>query len=415
MKTSRPGIDLIKSYEKLSFETYKDCVGVLTIGYGHTGPDVFIGQRVNQQQAEIILRKDLGKFELAVNELINIELNQHQFDALVSFAFNIGEGAFAGSTLRKRLNAGDDPDTVAKEELIKWNKGDHGVLEGLTRRRMKEIELFCSPAPEVKSGLIEITSLQQTFLKKKPLPSIELTNEEKAKVYQGRTIRNCVVLDRKDNHTYLELGFGLGKWWVYDGHWTGILTQAAIKPYAVQGDLRYLRNFPYFYQRDNGADGGRQCQTSCLAMCLKYFDVPGINDDLDYLKYVNKHGDTTERFSHHGALKDLNFYAKFSMTVDELDIKKEIDEGRPVVAGVLHHGTVAEPKGNGHFVVISGYGKDYWLVQDPFGKLDLVNGTWQETGAVAGKNVHYSFKNINPRIFAEGGASGWCWIDLGRL
>jgi GH24 family phage-related lysozyme (muramidase) len=414
VKTSQAGVNLIKSFESLSFTPYVDAVGVLTIGYGHTGPDVKPGGRVNQQQAEIILRKDLCRFEEAIHKLVNVELNQNQFDALVSFTFNTGENAFADSTLRKRLNSGEDPCSAAREELPRWNKGNGKVLEGLTRRRMQEVELFCSPAPKLKTGPISITSLQVTWFKKEPVPSAELSNDKKAKIYQGRTIPNCIILDQKDKHTLLELGGGLGKWWIYDAHWDGLKTKTEIKPYAVSGDLRYLRNFPYFYQQDNGPQGWRQCQTSSIAMCLKYFDVPGINDDKDYFKYVDKYGDTTARDSHYKALADLRMSAKFTISADVDDVKKEIDQGRPVVAGILHHGTVDQPTGGGHFVVIFGYGKDYWLVHDPYGRLDLVAGTWVDTSPAAGKNVHYSFKDFNPRLFVSGGANGWCWLNFKR-
>lgn len=416
MKTSRSGIDLIKSFEGLRNEAYIDAVGVLTIGYGHTGPDVKPGQWINNQQAEIQLRKDLARFEEAVKRLITIPLHQHQFDALVSFAFNVGASALEESTLRKRLNAGENPKSVAKEELPRWNKGDKGkVLEGLTRRRTQEVELFCSDEPKPSSGMIDITAKIHTFLKKEPLASFELNNESKAKVIQGRVIRGCRILDHKNKHTYLELGFGLGKWWVFDEHWTGLVALAEIKPYATDGDLRYLRNFPYFYQQDNGTEGWRQCQTSSIAMCLRYLDVPGIHDDLNYLKIVTKYGDTTRRDPHHLALKELHAYAKFTVSADEHDVKAEIDKGLPVAAGFLHHGDISKPTGGGHFVVITGYDKTHWLIQDPYGEADLVNGGWSKRGAVDGKNVRYSFKNFNPRFFANGGASGWCWLNFKKL
>jgi lysozyme len=415
VKTSQAGVDLIKLFEGVSFNAYVCPAGVLTIGYGHTGPDVKPGQHIEGQKAEILLRKDLQRFEDAVSKYVKVPLNQHQFDALVSFAFNVGEGALADSTLLKRLNAKEDPNTVAKEELIRWNKGDGGkVLEGLTRRRAAEIELFCQAAPQIKIGTIDITSKQQTWLKKRPVLSTELTNDEKAKVYQGRTIKNCKVLDKKDKHTFLELGFGLGKWWVYDAHWDGLITKTEIKPYAVDGFLHYLRNFPYFYQQDNGPEGWRQCQTSCIAMCLRYLDVPGIHDDKDYLKIVNKYGDTTRREPHYDALEELGVYAKFTVSADEQDVKDEIDKGIPVVAGILHHGAVSHPTGDGHFIVITGYDDKSWLVQDPYGELDLINGSWAATGAVSGKNIRYSFKNLNPRLFVNGGATGWCWMGFAR-
>lgn len=413
MKTSQAGVDLIKSFEGLSLVPYICPAGVLTIGYGHTGIDVKYNQHINSQQAEILLRKDLQRFENTIEQLVKISLNQAQFDALVSFVFNIGADAFEKSTLLKRLNAEENPYAVAKEELPRWNKGNDGqVLSGLTRRRSAEVELFCQAPPVTKTGMIEITSKQQTFLKKQPVQSDTLPNDQKSKIYQGRSIKNCKILERRNNHTYLELGFGLGKWWVFDPHWDGLETPIGVKPYAIDGDLRYLRDFPYFYQQDNGPEGWRQCQTSTIAMCLKYLDVPGINDDIDYLKIVNKYGDTTHRDPHYKALAELKVHAKFTLSANEQDIKDEIDKGLPVVAGILHHGAVSKPTGTGHFIVITGYNKTHWLVQDPYGELDVVNGGWAARGAADGKNVRYSFRNLNPRLFVGGGANGWCWLNF---
>lgn len=413
METSKAGLDLIKSFEGLRLEAYTCPVGVLTIGYGHTG-NVSPGQIITESEANKLLKKDLTKFERAVKEYIKVELNQYQFDALVSFAFNIGTAALKNSTLVKRLNIGDDPNTVAEEELPRWDKGRNGVLEGLKRRRSAEVELFCKTPPTIKTGLVDITSTHHTWLKKRIAPSYELKNNEKASIYMGRTIKNCTVLDKKDQHTLLEMGFGLGKWWIYDQHWRGLVTETKINPYATDNDLRYLRNFPYFYQTDNGPEGWRQCQTSSIAMCLKYFDVPGINDDRDYLKIVNKYGDTTKRQPHFDALAELGVFAKFTTHADAQDVKDEIDKGRPVAAGILHHGAVSAPHGGGHFIVITGYSQNYWLVQDPYGELDLVNGGWEKTGPTAGRNVRYSFKNMNPRFFYGGGSTGWCWLNFKR-
>lgn len=415
MKTSQVGVDLIKSFEGFRSQAYVCPAGVWTIGYGHTGPDVKPDSRLERQRAEILLRKDLVRFEDAVKRLVKIKLNQNQFDALVSFAYNLGAGALEESTLLKRLNAGERPCDVAKEEMPRWNKANGKPLSGLTRRRLAEVELFCAEPPKPKTGNVAITSITHTWLKKEPIPSEKLPNDQKAKIYQGRTLRNCTILKREGNHTLLEMGFGLGQWWIFNPHWNGLESKPSIKPYATDGKLRYLRDFPYFWQRDNGPEGWRQCQTSCLAMCLKYLDVPGINDDVDYLKFVNKYGDTTHRAPHFEALKDLNVSAKFITSADDHIVKAQIDKGLPVAAGIFHHGTVSSPTGGGHFVVITGYDETSWLVQDPYGELDLVNGGWAKLSSVAGRNVRYSFKNFNPRFFYGGGASGWCWLSFKNL
>jgi hypothetical protein len=252
-----------------------------------------------------------------------------------------------------------------------------------------------------------ITSKQQTWFKKQPIASDDLPNDQKAKVYQGRAYPVKALIKQQDGHTQLDLG-ALGTWWIFDAHWSGLTPEPT--PYGVDGELRYLRNFPYFWQQDNGSEGWRQCQTSSIAMCLKYLGVKGINDDVDYLHYVNKHGDTTTREAHFGALADLGVKADFKTNLDVADVKKQIDKGRPVAAGVMHHGTTDAPSGGGHFIVITGYSSSYWLVQDPFGELDLVGGHWLAQNPTSGKNQHYSYANLDPRFFVGGGATGWGWI-----
>ena len=141
LKISDAGICLIKQFEGCRLEAYRCAAGVPTIGYGHTA-GVTMGMRITQAQAEAYLREDLRKFEQAVNNVLGCSVTQNQFDALVSFAYNLGAGALRNSTLLKCLNAGDVKG--AADEFPKWNKAAGKVLEGLTRRRMQERQLFLS-------------------------------------------------------------------------------------------------------------------------------------------------------------------------------------------------------------------------------------------------------------------------------
>lgn len=139
MKTSKRGIDLIKKFEGCSLISYKCPAGVWTIGYGHTN-GVKKGQKITEKQAEIFLREDIKKFENGVKKAVFVPLTQNQFDALVSFTYNCGLGAFKNSTLRKKLNAKDY--TGAAKEFLRWNKSNGRVLDGLKRRRNAEKDLF---------------------------------------------------------------------------------------------------------------------------------------------------------------------------------------------------------------------------------------------------------------------------------
>ena len=116
---------------------------MLTIGYGHTGVDVYIGQTITEAEAEVILRADLNEFEEAVNELITVYLTQHEFDACVSFAFNVGKGALKDSTFRKRINSGENKSLCFEEEFPRWVNGPNGPLQGLVNRRNAEVALAC--------------------------------------------------------------------------------------------------------------------------------------------------------------------------------------------------------------------------------------------------------------------------------
>ena len=139
MQISKDGLDLIKQFEGLYLKAYRCPAGVPTIGYGHTA-GVAMGQTITQQQADDYLRRDVRRFERAVARLVTVPLTLGQFDALVSFSFNLGEGALAQSTLLRLLNAGDYAGAAA--QFGRWNKAAGRVLPGLVRRRAAERALF---------------------------------------------------------------------------------------------------------------------------------------------------------------------------------------------------------------------------------------------------------------------------------
>lgn len=140
MKTSQRGIDLIRQFEGERLSAYLCPAGIPTIGVGHTGPDVHMGMRITAAQSEALLKQDLAKFETGVEKLVTHPITQDQFDALVSFSFNLGLGALKGSTLLKKLNAGDFQG--ASNEFSKWVNAGGQRLQGLVRRRAAEQMLF---------------------------------------------------------------------------------------------------------------------------------------------------------------------------------------------------------------------------------------------------------------------------------
>lgn len=140
MKTSQQGINLIKSFEGFSSKAYRCPAGVLTIGYGHTG-NVNEGDEITEQEAEGLLRSDLSKFERDIESCVRVPLKQHQFDALVSFVYNVGIGNFQDSTMFIKINRNPDDASIA-DEFYKWKYAAGRFLPGLVERRKKEAELY---------------------------------------------------------------------------------------------------------------------------------------------------------------------------------------------------------------------------------------------------------------------------------
>lgn len=138
--TSAVGQALIRHFEQCRLTGYLCPAGVPTIGWGHTGPEVRVGQKITQAQADELLQADLRKRELQVFHLVNMSLTQGQFDALVSFDFNLGEGNLQNSTLLDKINAGDM--RGAALEFPKWCHSNGEVLAGLVLRRKAEQQLF---------------------------------------------------------------------------------------------------------------------------------------------------------------------------------------------------------------------------------------------------------------------------------
>ena len=139
MKISEEGISLIKKFEGCELEAYKCAAGVWTIGYGHTegvNPD----DEMDKESAEELLALDLVVYERSVSWIIEVPLEQQQFDALVSFTFNLGETNLSKSTLRKVLN--QEKYSEVPNQIRRWNKAGGKVNEGLVRRREAEALLF---------------------------------------------------------------------------------------------------------------------------------------------------------------------------------------------------------------------------------------------------------------------------------
>lgn len=134
-----PASIFIKKWEGCRLEAYRCSAGVATIGWGHT-KGVQMGDRICLNKAEKYLLDDLVEFQKGLASLVDVEVTETQFIALMSFVFNLGLGAFKGSTIRKKVNAKDFDGAV--EEFGRWVYANGKIVQGLVNRRREEAEFF---------------------------------------------------------------------------------------------------------------------------------------------------------------------------------------------------------------------------------------------------------------------------------
>jgi lysozyme len=148
MKLNKAGADLIKSFEGCRLSAYKCSANKETIGYGNTfyedGTPVKLGDKITQERAESLFTLISDSFAAKVEPLIKSKINENQFGALTSFAYNAGVGNLQKSTLLKKVNA-NPADPTIRAEFMKWDKANSKVLAGLTRRRQAEADLYFKP------------------------------------------------------------------------------------------------------------------------------------------------------------------------------------------------------------------------------------------------------------------------------
>ena len=141
MKPSEAIKEKIKTFEGLCLTAVRCPAGVPTIGYGHTGPEVRVGQRITQSEADRIFSRDIDMFAAGVEKLMPKGISRCRFDALVSFAFNCGLGALQKSTLLKKVKA-DPADPAIRGEFMKWVYAGGKKLPGLVKRRAMEADHY---------------------------------------------------------------------------------------------------------------------------------------------------------------------------------------------------------------------------------------------------------------------------------
>lgn len=230
------GLDLVKHFEGLYTDAYMCPAGVPTIGYGHTA-NVELGQSITPQEAENILQDDMKKFAVAVESTILVSLNDNQFAALVSFAFNCGIGNLRASTLCRKLNLGDY-DSVPSE-LGRWvkatdpNTGKKRSLAGLVKRRSAEGMLFLKPMNETES-----LPLEQMPQKVDAEPDMVI-EQYKVNARSGLRMRSGAgtefeVLATLPLNKSLSIGKALDNWVEVDLECDGVIDGWVYKTYLVK-------------------------------------------------------------------------------------------------------------------------------------------------------------------------------------
>ena len=139
MKISQEGLSLIKKFEGCELEAYKCAAGVWTIGYGST-KGVEEGNTITQEEADKLLLDEMEEYEGYINDMVKVDLKQNEFDALVSWVYNLGSSNLSSSTLLQKLNTKEWDDVP--NQIKRWNKAGGKVLQGLIRRREAEALLF---------------------------------------------------------------------------------------------------------------------------------------------------------------------------------------------------------------------------------------------------------------------------------
>ena len=135
--------ELVKTFEGCRLKAYADPVGIMTIGWGSTGDDVYPGLTWTQEQADDRLTSDVHTFASEIDDMGLGVLTEHQRGALLSFAYNVGAGALRGSTMARRIKSGRFAD--AADEFLRWTKAGGRELPGLVRRRKAERAVFMTP------------------------------------------------------------------------------------------------------------------------------------------------------------------------------------------------------------------------------------------------------------------------------
>jgi GH24 family phage-related lysozyme (muramidase) len=412
MPLTPEGWTLLKTWEGCRLSAYPDPAtggAPWTIGYGHTGAEVVEGLTITQEQAEAWLKQDVAEAAGAVGRLLRgIALTPRQRDALISFCFNVGAGALERSTLHKRLLAGESAEVVIAEELPRWCKGPNGPVEGLRRRRAAEVAHAGTAAAEAVVAAVVKPAVPQAS---EPIRLLDAVRHHRDLPHQ---LEAWQLLQRSLTAEQLST-FAAAFRTATEG---ATATRPPTSPATSISSGLIQLPVPYLSQNDSvTGQGSRMCFSSSCAMAaafLKpgYLSGSGQVDD-QYLALVQRHGDTTDASAQVAALLSLGLRARFRTDGSIEHLIEQLQRGIPCPVGWLHKGPVSAPTGGGHWSLVIGWdpAKRQFLMHDPNGEADLVNGGYVNNAIGSGAAQRYSERNWGRRWMVEGAGSGW-WIEI---
>lgn len=413
MKGLQTGLKLIEQFEGCRLYAYPDPITgskPYTAGWGstldHLGRPFRLGQPITQKYADdLLLNQVREEFLPAVAKLpFYKEMSDEQVGALLSFCYNVGSNFYgkAGfATITKALKEKAWSSVPASLELYR-NPGTSSEV-GLLRRRRAEGELWETGRKKaIISESTQIFALNPTVLKKEPTQSYLLKPSQVVEVGKGKAYK-VKEIAQQGNHHKVVLDYGAGTWYIFSPHWNIVKndgTNRPSTPIETSGKQLAVRYFPQWDSLTAHKD--RMCFSSSVSMAADYLNpdaikTSGQEDDYYMINYVFKYGDTVDANAHIKALQSLGYKAQFRKNLTQAEVISLIDKNTPVPVGILHHGPVNAPRGGGHWVCIIGYDlrAKQWIVHDPYGELDVINGGY--FGQLNGASMRYSFANFNRR------------------
>ncbi|MGG6281768.1 C39 family peptidase [Leptolyngbya sp. AN03gr2] len=257
---------------------------------------------------------------------------------------------------------------------------------------------------------MRITANRDTFLKKSTSAAQTLPDKEKRLVKRGDQISFGKRLSEKEGHVQVRLSYGAGDWWYFKEHFASVPPRVKEVKQSVPSKKSEEIQIPvpYYSQRDNYTNPHGTCFSSVCAMLLSHLKPGKIRGDDDYLRTVVWLGGArgtvnpdvqVQALEHHG------LEVQYSQNLAWTEINRQLENRKPVPIGILHQGHVSNPGGFGHWIIVIGVSADQtrYLVHDPYGDLDLINGEYVSTN---GRTKWYSKQNLDPRWRVKG-SGGW--------